>query len=193
MDAETIRDALLQASGDLNLTMGGPSFFPHMSPEALEGLSRKDAAWTESPAQERMRRSIYMISMRSRILPFMTVFDFCDTTLPCGQRDVSTVPTQALALLNNDFVHERSTVLAERIVRQAPSQEEEQVERAFRAVLARSPDESERRACRRHLNEQSAAFASTPVGNRDPRAARTEAVKSLCHVLMNANEFIYVE
>ena len=114
LDAEAIRDAMLTVSGRLNPQLHGPSFFPAMSDEALEGLSRKEAAWTTSTDEERSRRSIYMMTKRSRLLPLMTVFNFTDTTLPCGQRDVTTEPTQALALLNNEFVHEQSEALATR-------------------------------------------------------------------------------
>ena len=107
LEAEPLRDAMLSASGQLNLEVGGPSFFPPISREALEGLSKKGNAWGTSTPEEQRRRSVYMMTKRSLLLPLMTTFDFADTTQPCSQRNISTVSPQALALLNNDFVHER--------------------------------------------------------------------------------------
>ena len=80
LNSESLRDAMLAVSGQMNLKMGGPSFYPKMSSEALEGLSRKAGDWKDSPTDERSRRSIYMMTKRSRLLPLMTVFDFSDTT-----------------------------------------------------------------------------------------------------------------
>ena len=59
-----------------------------------------------------------MMTKRSRLLPLMTTFDFSDTTLPCGQRDVTVVAPQALALMNNRFVHQCSEALARRVERE---------------------------------------------------------------------------
>jgi hypothetical protein len=113
-DAESLRDALLSAAGRLNLEMGGPGFYPPISPDALEGLSRKGQAWGSSPADQRSRRSVYIFTQRSLLVPLMTAFDFVDTTQPCGRRDVTLVAPQALALLNNPFVHEMSEALGGR-------------------------------------------------------------------------------
>ena len=82
LEAEPLRDAMLAASGQLNLKAGGPSFFPPASREALEGLSKKGDAWGTSPPEEQRRRSVYMMTKRSLLLPLMTTFDFADTTQP---------------------------------------------------------------------------------------------------------------
>ena len=121
LDSEALRDAMLAVSGRLNPKMGGPSFYPRMSKEALEGLSRKSNAWGTSSLSERSRRSIYMMTKRSRLLPLMTTFDFTDTTLPCGQRDVTTVPSQALYLMNDPFVLRAADNMARRIFEEASS------------------------------------------------------------------------
>ncbi|MEE3230352.1 MAG: DUF1553 domain-containing protein, partial [Planctomycetota bacterium] len=185
LDAEALRDAILTASGRLNKKMGGPSFFPRMSPEALEGLSRKATAWGSSPPGERSRRSIYMMSKRSRLLPLMTTFDFCDTTLSCGQRDVSLVPTQALALLNNHFVHEQSRAMAERVAAEAGKDQDNQVRTAWQITLGRSPTEVELMAAAAHLKSQAMHFKEQEQENLP--------LTSLCHVLLNTNEFIFID
>ena len=191
LDAETLRDAMLLVSGRLQTTIGGESFYPHMSPEALEGLSRKSDAWQESLHDQRCRRSIYMMTMRSRILPLMTAFDFCDTTRPCGQRDVTVVPTQALALLNNEFVHEQSEAFAARLQAETPGGLEAIIRRAWMIALGRAPDSSELTSAAGHVRLQAAHFASS--FSAPPDEAARLALASICHVLLNTNEFIYVD
>jgi hypothetical protein len=130
-----------------------------------------------------------MISVRSRLLPLMTAFDFPDTTLPCSQRDVSNVAPQALALLNNGFVHEQSAALAERIAREAGGEPRRQVERAWLLALGRTPSEREANLAAAHLAEQEAHFRAPDAKGDSARLA----LASLCHVLVNTNEFMYVD
>lgn len=163
LDAEALRDSLLAASGQLNKKMGGPSFYPAMSPEALEGLSRKQKAWQQSSLEARRRRSIYMMTKRSRLLPLMTAFDFRDTTLPCGRREVTTVAPQSLALMNNHFVHWQSESLARRCVDSVGDDPRRQIEAAWRFVLQRPPSEGEVADGLEHLESQRRHFE----GHRD--------------------------
>ncbi|MEX0712135.1 MAG: DUF1549 and DUF1553 domain-containing protein [Pirellulales bacterium] len=193
LDAEALRDAILATSGELNLKAGGPSFYPPASKEALEGLSKKDAAWGTSPPDEQRRRSIYMMTRRSLLLPLMTTFDFADTTQPCSQRNISIVAPQALALLNNHFVHGQSTALAERVAREAGSQAADRVERAWWLALSRAPTAAEREAALGHLEVQQERFAAANNAAAPTPDAEHLALASLCHVLLNTNEFIYVD
>ena len=157
LDSESLRDAMLQASGQLNLKMGGPSFYPRMTREALEGLSRKSGDWQESSANERARRSVYMMTKRSRLLPLMTTFDFRDTTVTCGQRDVTTVAPQALALLNNQFVHAQSEALAKRLATHTADREK-QIQLAWNLAFNRHPTPTELGQALEHLHRQQAHF-----------------------------------
>ena len=157
LDSESLRDAMLQVSGQLNLKMGGPSFYPRMTREALEGLSRKSGDWQESGANDRARRSVYMMTKRSRLLPLMTTFDFRDSTVSCGQRDVTTVAPQALALLNNQFVHAQSEALAKRLAKWT-SDPAEQVRLAWNLAFNRFPSQSELGQALEHLRLQQAHF-----------------------------------
>ena len=163
LDVEALRDAMLTVCGQLNPSVGGESFYPRMSAEALEGLSQKGDAWGRSSPEQRQRRSLYMMTRRSRLLPFMTTFDFSDTTLPCGQRDVTTVAPQALALMNNHFVHAQSAEFARRITDEAGNDLEAQIVRAWRLALGRSPTAGELAGALGHLNEQQVHFAATEV------------------------------
>ena len=177
LDAEQLRDALLAASGRLDLSViGGPSFVPDISPEALEGWSRKGSEWVPSPPGDQRRRTLYAFVKRGLLPPTLTVFDAPDTTLPCGKRDVTTVAPQALALLNNPFVHQQSEALAARAAGDDP------VRRAWRFALGRDPRPEERAAADRHLAEQTKRLGSAE-----------KALASLCHVLLNTNEFVYLD
>jgi hypothetical protein len=196
LDAESLRDRLLFVGHDLDTRMTGPGFKPTIQAEALEGLSRKGDAWKPSPTHEQRRRAVYMFSQRSLLPPLMTTFDFVDTTLPCVQRPVSTVAPQALALLNNAFAHERSTSLASTVVRSlrrpnVPSAErrdndtdiDQQIRLAWQLALARDPSPTELDVAREHIQHQRQRWPSDPE----------RALASLCHVLLNTNEFAYVD
>ncbi|MFO0907386.1 MAG: PSD1 and planctomycete cytochrome C domain-containing protein [Isosphaeraceae bacterium] len=188
LDAESLRDALLAAGGVLDRSrIGGPAFAPDIAPEALEGLSMKDKAWTPSPPGEQRRRAVYSVAKRGLLPPLLTAFDFPDTTLPCGQRDTTLVAPQALALLNNALVHEQSQRLGRQSVAGTNDPDRRIVE-AWRRVLARDPRPGETAAAREHLAQQENHFAT-----RGRAEAGALALASLYHVLLNSNEFLYVD
>ena len=186
LDAETLRDSMLAAAGELDLRIGGEGFKPTISAEALEGFSRKGSAWQASPPEEQRRRSLYIYVSRSLMPPMMTSFDQCDTTLPCAQRDVTTVPTQALAMMNNHFSHGRSEALAKRC-QQIAATTDEQIAAVWKCSLGREPTIDEQTLARQHLKSQ--------IANLKSSSANTDhlALTSLCHVLLNSNEFLYVD
>ncbi|MCC2672018.1 MAG: Planctomycete cytochrome, partial [Armatimonadetes bacterium] len=157
LDADALRDAMLTVSGELNPAMGGRGFVPTVSSEALEGLSRKGAEWMPSPTDEQRRRTIYMFLKRALLMPLLTTFDFGDTTAPLGQRDVTIVPTQALTLLNNDFVHQRANGLAALVEARAAGSRVQEAEQAWRLALGRAPTAAERAAAVAHLTSTEAA------------------------------------
>lgn len=188
LDAEALRDSMLAASGELDLTVGGEAFKPTIAPEALEGLSKKSDAYQASPPKEQLRRSLYMYLKRGLLPPMMSTFDLCDPTGSCGQRNVTTVPTQALALLNNRFVHDRSEQLAAIILAGVRS-ETDQIHQAWLSVLKRHASGQEVLMAKQHLAVQRQSF-SPDHPSRSPEAL---ALASLCHVLLNSNEFIYID
>lgn len=181
LDAEALRDSILAASGRLDLRAGGESFKAPINQEALEGLSMKAGAYQASPPTETSRRSVYMFIKRSLVVPLMTVFDTCDTTAPAGRRDVTTVAPQALTLLNNETIRAESRAIAQGVVAGA----EDDVARAalaWRKTLGRTPSESELRAALRVIGLSGSSGASD-----------LDAWTEVCHVLVNTNEFIYVD
>lgn len=191
LDAESLRDAILFTSGQLDLRQGGPSFRASINSEALEGLSTKGAAYRASELKETMRRSLYMFNKRGLVVPFMTTFDICDNTLPTGRRESTVVATQALAMLNNDWVHEQSRAFATRVLA-ACDVESGRIDIAWQMSLGRKPTDQERTFAEGHLRRQrrnlEASQGETKVGD-----AEQLAWASLCHVLINTNEFIYLD
>jgi len=182
LDAESLRDAILAVAGDLDARIGGPSFKAPIDAEALEGLSMKGNAWAPSPPEECRRRSLYLYTKRGLIVPLMTTFDMCDTTVPTGKRDVSVVALQALSLLNNGWVRGEAEACAGRVLAAAAAPEA-RVDEAWRRILGRLPTPSEKGASLGHVTAQSAG---------DPARERL-AWASLCQVLFNTNEFISVD
>jgi hypothetical protein len=109
---------------------------------------------------------------RSLPFPMFETFDHPDMNLSAGTRNVSTVPTQALTLLNNPFVVKQAELLAERIAKEAPGDLVKQIDLGYQYGLARTPTDLER----------SLALATVKVGS----------LVDFTHVLFNMNEFLYM-
>ena len=171
LEAEIVRDAILAASGGLNLQMGGPSVFPHLPPETLRSMTY--GVWNnqeDGPAV--WRRSIYVYRKRGLPFPMFEAFDLPDQNTSCSRRTVSTVPTQALTLMNDEFVLRQAKLFADRVREAAPDDPAKQVDLAYRVALTRSPGEEELRIGTEFLKQHS--------------------LVDFTHVILNLNEFLYV-
>ncbi|MEC9094509.1 MAG: PSD1 and planctomycete cytochrome C domain-containing protein [Planctomycetota bacterium] len=156
--AEAIRDTFLSHSGQLNLEMGGRGFTPNVSEDALDGLSRRSSAWRSSSADQRSRRGTYLFIKRSLIPPLIANFDFADSTRPCGQRNLTIVAPQALALLNNQFIHQQSELFAHSLMKQS-TQLDTQIRLAWNRAYCREPSAVEQAAALQHYHQQLAYFS----------------------------------
>ncbi|MCB1237352.1 MAG: PSD1 domain-containing protein, partial [Verrucomicrobiae bacterium] len=147
LTAEELRDSILAVSGNLNLKAGGDWVFPPLPDEVLATASRPDKAWPVSrdPA-EHTRRSIYIHVKRSLRHPMMADFDQADTDGPCAVRFATTVPTQALAMLNSEFVNRQARVFAEHL-RQGAGAPEARVREALERTLQRPATDPEIAEC----------------------------------------------
>ncbi len=175
LDGESIRDALLTASGRLNPALGGPGVFPPLPPE-LTKLSSKGAIWPVSPrVEDRSRRSLYVFVRRNLRYPFFEAFDRPDTNASCPKRPVTTIAPQALSLLNSPLSSEAAHALASRAGRGAGQDVNSRVERAYLLALGRRPGEDERALARDFLSGPVSSFAD------------------FCLALLNLNEFVYVD
>jgi hypothetical protein len=184
LEGEAIRDSILEVSGRLNLKMGGPGVFPPL-PAGVEtrGGWKKDEA-----ASEADRRSVYVFVRRNTRYPMFEVFDMPDTHESCPRRNATVTAPQALELLNNELVLDWSRALAGRVWNDAGMTPEAQVDRAWRFVYARAATADERKEALAFLDRQSSMLSSR-LSQDDARKA---ALADLCHMLVNSNEFLYV-
>lgn len=195
IEAEAVRDAVLFVNGRLNPKMGGPGVYPKITREVLESQSRPGLGWGKFDDREAARRSFYVFVKRSLIVPEMELLDFADTNSSCEQRPVSTIPTQALTLLNGEFLNVESRQFADRLLREAPDDRGAQIERAYRLAVCRAPAPEEKSAALAFLDRQAARVTEEDRAKPDqpPRNAPREALAALCLVLYNLNEFVYVD
>ncbi len=193
MEAEALRDSILAASGRLNLAAGGPSMYPKISRAVLETQSRPGDGWRTSPPHEAARRSVYVFLKRTLLVPELEVLDFPSTEETCEQRVVSTVAPQALTFLNGEFIHEQAQAFARRLEREAGADDAARIDHAYRVVFSRLPNDAERTAVLEFLTKQQTQIETDTLGKTTGNAARAKALAALCLVLLNTNEFAYVQ
>jgi hypothetical protein len=175
VEAEIVRDLILSTSGQLNLEAGGPPFFPSLPASVHEEIKRVGKWLLTKEEPSTWRRSVYAYWKRARKFPMFEVFDQPDTMVTCERRNSTTVPTQALTLLNNEFVLLQSQHFAARVRQTAGEDFASQVKTAYAIALSREPTAREMADNRAFLTEQ--------------RATLTD----LCNVILNLNEFLYVQ
>ena len=119
LSAEEIRDSILAISGNLNLKMYGPGVYPPIPKDVLAGQSVPGRGWPTSKPEDAARRSVYVHVKRSLLLPLLEAFDLAETDRTTPVRFTSTQPTQALSLLNGEFMNSQAKLFAERLKKEA--------------------------------------------------------------------------
>lgn len=179
LDAESIRDAMLAASGRLDPTMKGRQPFPPI----------KDWAWTQHNPFKVVyptdRRGVYVMTQRLVKHPFLAVFDGPDANVSSEERTRSTVPLQALYFMNNPFVREQARALAARLRAHSPGTRE-RIEMAVELVWGRRPSPEETRRLADFVTACSRVVGQGPDQDLEPWS-------SLAAVLLGSSEFIYLE
>lgn len=174
VEAEIVRDSVLAVSGELNLAMGGPSGMPELPRELSERYG-----WNNSPkVEDRNRRGVYLFAKRNMRLPLFDAFDAPDTHESCCRRDETTTAPQALTLLNDEWMLGRAEAFARRVRKLAGDEPAAQVEAAWRLALGRGPTAENRASALAFLTRSPTDEA---------------ALADYCHVLLNANAFVYVD
>ncbi|MEI6714236.1 MAG: DUF1553 domain-containing protein [Verrucomicrobiota bacterium] len=168
LDAESVRDAVLTVAGTLNPERGGPGFRDFRYIEAYAPIYQYIAP--ENP--ELWKRSIYRFIVRTTPQQFLTTLDCPNPANMTPARVNTTTPLQALAMSNNEFILQHAAHLATRIENESGSREI-RLRRAFELVLQRQPKPNELAAATSLLSEQN-LFA-------------------ICRMLLNTNEFLYLD
>ncbi|CAN5698205.1 PSD1 and planctomycete cytochrome C domain-containing protein [soil metagenome] len=151
LDAEAIRDAMLAASGELDLERPLASLVGRVigdRPIALIGLDKK----LPTDLDGAKHRSVYLPIIRDRLPDVLDLFDFADASLVTGARETTNVPTQALYLMNSPFVQERAEAMADRLARESDNVEG-RVRLAFLFCFGRLPEAEESRRVSEFLGE----------------------------------------
>jgi hypothetical protein len=177
LSAEQMRDAVLAVAGTLNRQMAGPP---------VSMLRQGDGEVTVSADLAGQRRSVYLQVRRSQPLTFLQVFDQPVMETNCTRRSRSTVASQALTLLNSDFTTRQAQAFADRLKNYplAPA------DHALRLAFQRPASAGERARLGSFLESQAARYVRD---QSDGEQARRFALIDLCHMLLSANEFAYVD
>lgn len=182
LEAEALRDSILAVSGTLNLEMYG-------APVPMQ--ARGGGIGVADDASGR-RRSVYLQVRRSQPLSFLQVFDQPVMETNCTARGVSTVASQALELQNGEFMTAQAAAFAARVAKEAAGRE---IDYAVRAAFARLPTAKERTVLAAFLERQAERHLPSggTIGPEQRENARRWALADMCHMLLSANEFAYVE
>ncbi len=191
LEVEAIRDSMLAVSGRLNRRMYGPSMYPRISKAALAGHSDPDTIWKPSGEEDRSRRTIYVFLKRSMIVPMLEVLDLCDTTKTASRRMTTSVAPQALTLFNGEFVNQQARYLAARLENDVGTDPEKQIERAYILALTRPPTVREKQNLLAFIEQESRNQVQQE--GVDPENARMGALREMCRVIFNLNEFVYTD
>lgn len=199
LDAEILRDSALCVSGLLTRDLGGPSIRPPIPGDIFDvGRSVK---WEISQGQQRYRRGLYVLTMRSILYPMLTTFDSPDAADACVRRERSNTPLQALTMMNDPVFVEAAQALALRVIREATGDTAGRLRHLFQLTLNRPPRAEEfERLAGFHAEQKKRVLAGgsealKSLGTIASAAPAAEAVETatfvaLARVIMNLDEFI---
>jgi hypothetical protein len=188
LEAECIRDAMLMAAGELQMTppVGSPVNF-------LEGMDRNPAIVAAARMNEPVR-SVYLPVLRDHVEEMLDVFDFAEPAFVSGDRDETSVPTQALFMMNSAAVTEAATTMARRVMAER-SKDFERIDRAFALAVGRKPTQAEVTAVKSFFKD----FLTAQTG-KSAKQARASAKQleeaswsAFCQALFQSAEFRMVE
>jgi hypothetical protein len=182
MQAESIRDAILATSGRLDRTLFGMSIQPYREKE------NADRRLFPGPLDGRGRRSVYIKNNLMESPKFLSAFDFPGGKVALGRRDVTNVPAQALALLNDPFVLGQADEWAARLIARPDASIAARIDAAFETALSRPPRDDERQRFEQAV-AQFATLYQVPTGE----VLQSRVVwRDVAHSIFNLQEFIYI-
>jgi hypothetical protein len=187
LDAEAIRDAMLSISGDLDAKEGGPFVPTHHTEDGSVVVDEK--------IHGARKRSVYLQQRRTQVPTLLEVFDSPSVVTNCTFRNTSTVPLQALALLNSEFARKRAQGFARRLEEEAGTDRDKKIDLAFRFAYGRKPNEKEFAAAHRFLTTQQQVYSDsgrTGVG-QPTRVSDRRIWDDFCQMILSSNGFLYVE
>lgn len=177
LEAEVIRDSLLAVGGLLNDKMGG-SMLHVGNREFIFNHTSKDETSYDSNV-----RSIYLPVIRNNLYDGFSLFDYADASVPNGDRPTSTVAPQALYLMNSELVLTAAESLAKHLTDQFP-EVDERIQALYLTAYGRPPQPAEVNSIQGFLQRsQRESLAPSDL----------ESWVALCHTILAANEFLYIQ
>jgi len=189
LEAESVRDALLSVSGQLDRAPGGPVLTVKNRGYLFDHTS-KDLTKYDAP-----RRSVYLPIIRNNVYDVFQLLDYPDAAVSSGDRNTSTVSPQALMMLNSDIILQASEKLADRLLKEFPTDDLARAVRLIRLAYGRDPRSGEAEQLLADLTEYTQVVAESNASKNaitTPAANRQAAWSVLCQVILATNEFIYV-
>ena len=181
LEAEAIRDALLTVSGRLDRTLGGPPVPLHLT----EFTVGRGSPQTSGPLDGAGRRTVYLAARRNFLPTFLLAFDFPTPFSTVGRRNVTNVPAQSLALMNDPMIRELAAVWAARLLRERPAADDAaRIAWLFESAFGRPPTPAESAATAESLAELRALHAET---------GESLVWAELGHALVSTNDFIHLQ
>jgi hypothetical protein len=182
LEAEAFRDSLLSLSGRLNTEIGGGPMNVKSQDPSPQDLVKNRGIYEKSS-----RRSVYLPVVRSNVYDFLTLLDFPNAASPVGNRNTTTVPTQALLLMNHDFVQRESERILAEIIDHVPSVDNSSlVHHLYLHLLGREPNHDEMRLASDFISSFSQTLETKQLDQERP------ALSAFCHTLLMSNEFSYI-
>jgi hypothetical protein len=183
LDAEALRDALLDLSGRLDPSRSGPHPFPPESSWSFTAHHQFKAVYPSD------RRSVYLMVQRLHPHPYLALFNGPDASMTTAVRDNGFLPLHALYLLNSPFIHQQSAGFARRLIdreRETPAR----IRLAYLMAYGRPPTPAELDRAAGFLDRYERMLAEEEV----PAARRhLESWSALSRTLVASNEFLFVE
>jgi len=184
IDAENVRDAILQIAGRLENTAFGPADKFKAQPDG-------------EVVTESTRRSVFVAHRRTQPLSILETFDQPFMNPNCVQRGLSVVSSQALHMMNSDLTRENARYMAGRIIDAVGDNAAAQIERAYLLAFARRPDADETKSAAAVLERMNLEWEKPLEKDRPAEPVRSRAkwlaLATLCHTLMNSAEFLYID
>ncbi|PYV88068.1 MAG: hypothetical protein DMG05_16185 [Acidobacteria bacterium] len=188
MDAEALYDSMLKATGSFDPTPFGPPVDVEVKPEGEVVANGTKARW---------RRSIYVLQRRKTPVTMLEVFDLPPMSPNCIERRQSTVPTQALQMMNSDVLQEHSRYFAGRLIDEFGNDQEKQIQMLYLRVLSRPPTEQETNLAKSGIDELTKHWMAHLENEKNDApiksAAQWRALSDFCHALLSSAEFLYID
>jgi hypothetical protein len=181
LEAEVIRDGMLAVAGRLDRSLGGSSV------ANLGEVATSENSTASVSTDHLTRRSVYLPIIRNDLPAIFEVFDFANPDVSIGKRDATTVPTQALYLMNSPFVAEQSRATAARLLRLPAA---ERLPALYHLALGRNPNPQERASVKAFLRESRRTSRSGPSGSLP---VQVRAWAAVCQAVFASTEFRFVE